>query len=297
MTVYDDNSDKTRIDISHPSPAGIHRQDAIVQIYPPGPTMGKKWELTDTTMFIGRDAACDIVVDNTAVSRRHASLSVTGVNRFLSDLQSTNGTFVNNQQIISHPLAQGDQIKIGDAIFKYLVGSDVESAYHEEIYRMTIIDGLTGICNKRYFLDELARETARAARYQRHLSLIMFDIDHFKSVNDTWGHLAGDAVLAHLARIIRERTRKDEIFARWGGEEFAILLPESPLDAAVGYAETLRRMVEDSRVEFGSMPIRITISMGVASIRGEDMSVDAFIQLADRQLYRAKREGRNRVCS
>ena len=123
-------------------------------------------------------------------------------------------------------------MKVGPTIFKYLSGADVESQYHEEIYRMTIIDGLTQVHNKRYLYEALEREIIRARRHARELSFLMFDIDHFKKINDVHGHLAGDFVLKELARIVQGRIRRDEVFARYGGEEFAIVLPETDLEGA-----------------------------------------------------------------
>ena len=123
-------------------------------------------------------------------------------------------------------LRDSDLVKIGSAIFKFLSGSGIETAYHEEIYRMTIVDGLTGAHNKRYFVEFLEREIARCSRYGRPLSLLMFDIDHFKQINDVHGHLTGDFVLKELARRLLARIRKEELLARYGGEEFAVVLPE-----------------------------------------------------------------------
>src|SRR4029079_13073192 len=141
-------------------------------------------------------------------------------------------------------------LKIGNAIFKFLIGSNIESAYHEEIYRMTIIDGLTQTYNKRYFLETLDREIPRCTRHQRSLSLLMFDIDHFKKINDAHGHLTGDFVLREMARRIRSRVRKEEVFARYGGEEFALVLPETAREQAVKVAEDLRRLVASEAFEF-----------------------------------------------
>ena len=213
------------------------KEDALVVIYPTGPNIGRQYTLRSKAASIGRDPANDIVVDNDAVSRRHAKLTVETGQRILTDLQSTNGSYVNNKPIITHFLQNGDQIKIGDTIFKYLVGSDVESGYHEEIYQMTIRDGLTEIYNKRFFLEALDREMSRAQRYARELAILLFDIDHFKEVNDTYGHLAGDYVLQALARLVSTRARREEIFARYGGEEFVILLPETSKEGAMELAE------------------------------------------------------------
>jgi diguanylate cyclase (GGDEF)-like protein len=294
--MFDQEDDaKTRVtDLPTTKPAEA-QQDVLVQIYPTGPNMGAKIELKQKVVGIGRDATNDIVVSSDSVSRRHARLVLENGQRLITDLQSTNGTYVNEQQIISHPLSHGDQIKIGDTIFKYLLGSDVETAYHEEIYRMTIIDGLTGIFNKRYFLEALEREMSRAQRYTRPLSMLIFDIDYFKRTNDTYGHLAGDYVLQALARLIQTRSRREEIFARYGGEEFVILLPETQLDGSMELAEQLRRRVSSYTFVFEGEEIPITISIGVATNEGENISSEELIRRADEKLYQAKSAGRNCV--
>ena len=270
--------------------------DALVLIYPPGPDMGRKYKLDSNVVNLGRDTSNQIVVNSDSVSRRHARLTIETGQRMITDLQSTNGTYINNMPILSHFLKNGDQLKIGDNIFKYLVGSDVESAYHEEIYTMTIKDGLTEIYNKRYFEEALEREISRAQRHNRKLSILMFDIDFFKKVNDTFGHLAGDYVLRELACIISKRARHEEVFARYGGEEFVVLLPESDGVEAAALAEQLRGLVETHRFEFEGEEIPVTISVGVATMDGNTkMSSPDFIKAADAQLYRAKSEGRNCV--
>lgn len=297
MTIYDD--EKTHIVPIESLVKKVKKfgHDALVQIYPQGPELGKKWELNSDEMVIGRDAVNEVVVAKNAVSRKHAKLTFDGVNRILTDLNSTNGTYLNNRPIQSSLLNQGDQIKIGDAIFKYLVGSNVETAYHEEIYRMTIIDGLTNIYNKRFFMEEINRETARATRHERPLSLIIFDIDHFKKINDSYGHLAGDTVLQHLTRVVSERIRTGEVFARYGGEEFAILLPETKAVGAAILAEQVRALVAETHFVFEGAYIPLTISLGVASFDANDVSSTVFVAKADKKLYAAKASGRNCVVS
>ena len=162
---------------------------------------------------------------------------------------------------------------------------------------MTIVDGLTQIHNKRYLFESLERECIRARRHARDLSVVMFDIDFFKKINDQYGHLAGDHVLRELARIVQERTRRDEVFARYGGEEFTIVLPETSLEGATALAQTIRERVEAHEFVFQSERIPMTISLGCAKLDANDRSAQDLIQRADEKLYEAKRLGRNRVCS
>ncbi len=289
----DDADAKTRVTDAVSLKPTDTQQDALVLIYPAGPNIGRKYELEGKTIVIGRDPSNDIVISSDSVSRRHARITTEGGRRLLTDMQSTNGTYVNEDPIIAQFISQGDQVKVGDTIFKYLAGSDVETSYHEEIYRMTIIDGLTGAFNKRYFMEALEREMSRSQRYGRPLSVLMFDIDHFKRVNDTYGHLAGDYVLQALARVISTRARREEIFARFGGEEFVILLPETEKEGAMELAEQLRRRVGDYDFVFEGEEIPITISVGVATIHGDSLSENELIKLADDKLYEAKKAGRN----
>jgi two-component system cell cycle response regulator len=272
--------------------------DCIVVIYTKQPTLlGKRFPLEASPTRIGRGADNQIVLDGDSVSRRHAQIERRDDGWVVLDVGSTNGTYCNDDQIQGEvTLRNGDRVKVGPTIFKFLSGADVESQYHEEIYRLTIMDGLTQAFNARYLYEALEREIIRARRHERPLSVLMFDIDHFKRINDVHGHLAGDFVLKEIARLIQQRIRRDEIFARYGGEEFAIILPETPLDGAVSLAESLRQKVEENVFSFQADKIKVTISMGVAQLTDNDKVANELIKRADELLYTAKRSGRNRVC-
>jgi two-component system cell cycle response regulator len=269
----------------------------LVQLY--GPELGKKYVLErreEEEFSIGRDEKNFIVVDLDNVSRRHAQVVMRGGKFFVEDLKSTNGTYLNDEELKKEqPLRSGDQVKIGGAIFKFLAGDNVETLFHEEIYQLTISDGLTQVSNKRFFLEFLEREMGRCHRYGRSLSLIMFDLDHFKSINDQSGHLAGDYVLRELAAIIRARVRREECFARYGGEEFAYVLPEIGSENARKFAEKLRKLIEDHRFTFEGKDISVTVSIGVADLTRDMTEPLQFIKIADAALYKAKKGGRNRV--
>jgi diguanylate cyclase (GGDEF)-like protein len=267
----------------------------MVIIY--GRELGRRWMLERPSLVIGRGEACDVVLDMDNVSRRHCEIRLTASGtHIVEDLRSTNGTFVNSEEISGpRELRSGDLVKVGGCIFKYLDGESLESLFHEEIYRMTIVDGLTQIHNKRFFLEFLEREMSRCQRYGRTLSLIMLDIDHFKDVNDTYGHIAGDHVLKEVATAIKARVRKEECFARYGGEEFALVMPEAELDNVRIFAEKIRALVEDRAMEFEGKPIRVTVSLGIAQMATDVSDAEAFIEVADAKLYEAKRGGRNRI--
>jgi len=273
------------------------RGDCLVTIYSKDPAhLGKRYVLEASPTLIGRGHDNHVVLDSDSVSRRHCHIERQGNGWTAVDDGSTNGTYVNDDQISGATrLHSGDRVKVGPTIFKYLSGSDVESLYHEEIYRITIIDGLTQAHNKRHLFEALEKEITRARRYGRDLSCIMFDIDFFKKINDTHGHLAGDYVLKELARVVRSRLRGEETFARYGGEEFCIIAPETPLEGARTLAEDIRKKVEEARFVFQGERIACTISCGVALLTAEDKDGMALIKHSDEQLYTAKRSGRNKV--
>lgn len=271
-------------------------QDCLVVIYSSDQRQfGKRHVLGEEPLTVGRGQENRLVLDNDSVSRRHCRIEKRNASWYVVDLDSTNGTYVNDQQVGEHALRRGDQVKIGDTIIKFLSGSDLEAQYHETIYRMTIIDGLTQIHNKRYLMETLEREIPRARRHGRPLSVVMFDIDHFKRINDTYGHLAGDYVLKELATLVKSRLRPDDVVGRYGGEEFCALLPETPVAGAAAIAEDLRRRVQERRFVFEGEHIPITVSLGCAELSGE-MDVLSLLKAADERLYEAKRGGRNRVC-
>jgi two-component system, cell cycle response regulator len=297
VAVQDEKTRVTAVVQAAGPASGEGTTDCLVVIYTKEPALlGKRFVLDTEVTRIGRGSENQIVLDGDSVSRRHAHVEQRGSVWWAVDDGSTNGTFVNDEQIPQEmSLSNGDRIKVGPTIFKYLAGEDVEAQYHEEIYRMSIIDGLTGAYNKRYLLESLEKEIMRARRHERALSFVMFDIDHFKKINDFHGHLAGDHVLKEIARIVQSRIRRDETFARYGGEEFAIVLPETPLDGSRQLAEGLRARIEASEFVFQSEKISVTISVGLAILsEAERTSID-LIKAADTRLYEAKNGGRNRV--
>jgi diguanylate cyclase (GGDEF)-like protein len=267
----------------------------LVIIY--GADLGRRIPLGAADVECGRAITTEIPLDDDAVSRKHARFAWTGSAYIVSDLGSTNGTFVNDASVRERTLREGDQIKIGRTIFKFIAGSNVELAYHEEIYRLMTFDGLTQVHNKRSFDTTLEREVSRSLRYRRPLSLVLFDIDHFKRINDELGHLAGDAVLRQLASLVNANIRREDTLARVGGEEFALILPELTLEAALSVAEKLRVLVQRTGFRFEERPIPLTVSFGVAllAIDGPAVPPAALYQAADERLYVAKNTGRNRV--
>jgi diguanylate cyclase (GGDEF)-like protein len=294
--------DEERTVITSLNAAAISRPDegneaCLVVIY--GPDLGRRIALQrEGSLEIGRQPNCEFPIDQESVSRRHARIVWTNQHWHVIDLGSTNGTYVNDELVTDRVVRDGDQIKIGRSILKFLESGSVETSYHEEIYRLMTFDGLTNIYNKRFFHETLEREVSRSKRYQRRLSLLVFDIDLFKSVNDTYGHIAGDAVLRQLAAFVRGHLRREDIFSRVGGEEFAVLLPEIPTAEAFAVGEKIRSLVERSNFIFDNISIPLTVSVGVASLTEDPQeSSEAFFARADARLYQAKGAGRNRVCA
>ncbi len=272
------------------------RNACLVHIYPTGLAMGTRHLLGNETIVLGRGDDCDITVVDHSVSRRHVRFDLDIDGYLVTDLDSTNGSFVNDTPARRTPLADGDYVRVGNCLYRFLAGGNVEAEYHEELYRLAILDALTGLYNKRYLLDYLQREIDRSARYSRPLALILFDIDHFKSINDTMGHLAGDLTLRELAGRLRSEICKDDLLARYGGEEFVAVLTEADQATAAALSDQLRRTVKRQPFIFEGREYEVTISLGVASIQGNDVvSPLELIKRADERLYQAKRDGRDCV--
>jgi diguanylate cyclase (GGDEF)-like protein len=278
-------------------PASTARRDAcMVHIYPVGPGMGTRYPLGDSPVVLGRGTDCDIRINDNSVSRRHARVQPGLDGHYAVDLQSTNGTFVNDVPASVCKLNDGDYLRIGNCIYRYLAGGNVEAEYHEEIYRLTIIDALTETYNKRYLLEFLDRELSRSARYGRPVALIIFDLDRFKAVNDEMGHLAGDFTLREVASVVQSCVRKEEVLARYGGEEFVIVLPETNAEGAAVVAERIRDIIDRHQFYYEGKTYRVTVSLGVAATQGyQRLTPSVLIGEADEKLFAAKRAGRNRV--
>ena len=269
----------------------------ILFAHPEDRMLGTRFRLPPHSQLeIGRSSTSDISMPGVrSLSRHHARLEHHGPVVRISDVGSTNGTWVNDRRVSgAQRLRSGDRFQVGALHFKFLHEKDPENAYHEAIYHLVTCDGLTGVFNKRHFDEELAREIGRAQRHRRPLSLIYFDIDHFKMVNDCHGHLCGDYVLQQLVRLVRPFLRPEQVFARVGGEEFAILSPEMPISGGANLAEKLRERFEQASFEYADVDLEITCSFGVAALL-EGMDQEGLYHAADQAMYLSKRTGRNRV--
>lgn len=266
----------------------------LLEIY--GANMGKRRDIDDDSIIIGRGDNCNIIVNDPSVSRNHMKIFRVDKVFYAEDLGSTNRTYVNEDEITGiQRLENGDRIKIGNTIFKFISSQDMEAEYYDQLYQFSIKDGLTGLYNRKSFDDKLESEFSRCKRYGHSLSLVMIDIDYFKNINDTYGHLAGDAVLTNLSKLFGKFFRSVDFIARYGGEEFAVILPETPINGALLTTERIRLAVSQNEVYINQHTIKITISAGISEYSQSFASPTSLIEAADKKLYEAKTNGRNRV--
>lgn len=263
-------------------------------------SVGRMMKLDRGELVMGRATDTHLQVEDDGISRKHCKISMAPNGAYqLVDLGSTNGTFLNGIKVNVATLQDGDKIQIGaSTVLKFSLQDQLEEQYQRSIYESATRDGLTRVFNQKYFLDTLRKEFAYCLRHRVPLSLVMLDLDHFKVLNDTYGHPAGDFVLQEVARRLSETIRQEDLFARYGGEEFCLMLREAPPDRAVRCAERCRGAIGGAPVVFHGTPIRVTISVGVATLLdGEYAQPEDLLAAADAHLYRAKTEGRNRVAA
>jgi two-component system, cell cycle response regulator len=262
-----------------------------------GSNVGEMYRVEGPEIVIGRASGANIRLNDDGISRRHARLLQVGNQVLIEDLNSSNGTLVNGEQVKQLALHDGDKIRVGSTtILKFTYHDHLDESFQQQMYDAALRDGLTKAFNRKYFLDRLETEVAYARRHQARLSLLMFDVDHFKRINDTYGHLAGDYVLARIAKIASNTVRTEDVFARYGGEEFGILCRGVGLENAGILGERLRVLIEGTMFEQEGARVPITVSIGVAA--HPELPVETGLQLiaaADEALYEAKRTGRNRV--
>ena len=267
--------------------------DCFVTVY--GDEVGRMIEFTDVPFVFGRSEEVSVFIDSEHVSREHCVVEREGRHRYLVDLESTNGTFVNDTLVKRHRLVHGDFVQIGDSMFRYLCDTDLRGAYHRAIHDIVITDGLTSALNTVALEDFLEREFARARRHQRAVSLLLLDLDKFSMVNTQLGHVAGDLVLRQFSLMMKRRIRRDELFARVGATRFAIVLPETGPEGAAKFAEILRAKVEAHEFVLDDAALSLTISLGVSSLNTHMTQAQDLLRAAESKLVEAKDGGRNRV--
>ena len=263
-----------------------------------GDEIGAIHPLTKAESVIGRTPEADIVIPETQVSRRHAMVRCADQENQIwevRDLGSTNGTCLDGSPINSAPLRDGDKISIGNSILKFAFLDQHDLNYQQRIAEMIHVDDLTGLLTKRSLYRALEKELLRAGRYGRPIAVLMMDLDFFKKVNDTHGHLVGSACLAGVGKLIRETTRTIDVNGRYGGEEFISFLPETGAEEAQVVAERVRRALDERGFEHDGKPYEVRISIGISLFPDHGRTIESLVHAADLALYRAKETGRNKV--
>jgi two-component system cell cycle response regulator len=275
---------------------GINQKEPAVDVLG-GPAMGQQIVLGEGETVWGRSPDADILIEDEAISRYHFKIKVKDKIATIEDLNSTNGTFVNGTRVKQHVLQPNDKIQISSAtVLRFSYVDPIDTDVHKRIYEMALFDPVTQAHTKRYFLDRIKHEFSHSGRKNFPLSLIMFDLDHFKKVNDTFGHPAGDYVLQKVAEVTQGIVRREDIFARYGGEEFVVLMRDAGEKDASILAERMREAIAQTHFQFEGQDIPVTISLGVACFHhGNIEDAKALIQFADNALYASKEGGRNRV--
>jgi diguanylate cyclase (GGDEF)-like protein len=256
----DDDDDRTIIGVEPlPRDAAKPERDRPYLIVLAGPNVGEMYPVEGVESFVGRGTNATIRLGDDSISRRHVRIVVDGNDVRIEDLGSANGTILNGERVAAAPLRDGDKIQLGSTtILKFTYHDKLEEAFQRQMYDSALRDGLTKVFNKKHMLDRLTVEFAFARRHQTPLAVVMIDIDHFKNVNDTCGHLAGDHVLSKLAATVQAVLRTEDVFGRYGGEEFAILCRgAAPLAAGI-VAERVRATVQQTSFAHEGRAIPVT---------------------------------------
>lgn len=305
------SDEETGVTQSHPrrlvpDASPTERRPVLISLR--GESLAVPIPLDRDNVILGRALDADIRVNDTRASRLHARLSIerdpsTGQQHWkLTDLGSTNGTIVNGHVVTETVLNNGDKIVIGDQLFRFDLLDEIDREFQQQIHRLLAHDELTGLLTSKSFFSELRHETAEAEAESRPFCVLMMDLDHFKEVNDTFGHLVGTKTLEEVGGVIKQALRSGDVAARFGGEEFAAFLLDADYAQALVAAERVRSAVENH--EFAAVRERsdakghpITISIGIAAFPDDAKDPIHLVELADSALYRAKRSGRNRICA
>lgn len=295
LSLADTHTDGLEFFLPSNGPPG---RGCILQIYP-AIAQAEMIRLNSRRSFIGREPSCEITLEDSAVSRTHAAIDLEDSTYFISDLGSRNGTFVDDNLIRDRRRLQGGElIRVGSTILKFMASLDEEAQYHAVVQELMTRDPLTNAFNRSYLMSSLERMLPRHQQTRQSVSVVMIDIDYFKKVNDSHGHIVGDEVLRIFSERIRNALRSSDLLCRFGGEEFVVICPKTVIQDAVRVAERIRLMVASNPFNTQSGVLSITCSLGVAAQDPEyQTSVDELLSKADRLLYAAKSSGRNRTCS
>jgi two-component system, cell cycle response regulator len=261
-----------------------------------GPSTGEMYKLDGPEIVLGRGSAATLRLEGEGISRRHARITQRDGACSIEDLQSANGTIINGEAIVTRGLVDGDKIRLGsDTVLKFTYHDNLDESFQQKMYEAAVRDGLTKAFNKKALLDRLETEFAYAQRHRTPLSLILFDLDFFKRVNDNFGHLAGDEALVRVSAIAQQTVRAEDFFARYGGEEFAVLSRGIVLDQGGVLADRIRVNVERTPIIYEGQRLPVTLSCGISALPSPHYrDGNQLIAGADEALYESKRAGRNR---
>jgi two-component system cell cycle response regulator len=278
-------------------PSKASAKDRHLLIRARGAQLGHVLKLGEQVHRVGRANECEVWLSDDGVSRKHASISFENGGYVIEDTQSANGTFVGGQRVDRAVLRDGDLIQFGpQAVFRYSIADEGQEQLLRQLYEASVTDALTGANNREHFDSQLRMELSFARRHGTDLSLVMFDVDYFKRVNDTYGHPVGDEVLVEISKATRRLVRNEDVFARYGGEEFALILRGIALEGAKTVGERLRERIASLAVKTEHDTLQVTVSVGCASYATTpEQTAEALVQAADKRLYAAKHAGRNRV--
>ena len=261
-----------------------------------GDALGRRFLLDAPEITIGRAPTNGIVIPDDSVSREHAKIFSNGDATTVEDLGSSNGTFIHGARVQSRTkMSDGDILKVGSILLKFFANDNIESTFHDKIYRMATVDAGTQLFNKKYLLETMESEFELSRVYGRPLSVIYYDLDFFKKVNDTHGHNCGDYILRECAQVAKTCMRAEDILARFGGEEFVAILPNADAHTAAELAERIRKAMEDHEFVFEGKRLKQTVSLGVSQNQRAFKTPADRLGDADRKLYQSKNSGRNRV--
>jgi len=262
-----------------------------------GTNVGEMHKIEDKVTVLGRSVDSNIRLIDDGISREHCKIQFNDGVLTVEDMSSRNGTFCNGQRLSRRELKDGDKLQLGKTtILKFTYQDHLEESFQRQMLESALRDGLTGAYNKRYFMDRLDSEIKFSLRHKVNLALMFFDLDKFKSVNDIYGHMAGDKVLAVFAESVQKSIRNEDVFARYGGEEFAILTRAISRADVFQFADRIREDTANLIIESDGVYIPITVSIGISTIPEDGAETpEDFLKAADKMLYEAKRLGRNRV--
>ena len=280
--------------------AGPSAPDRALLTVLSGHHVGRAFTIDRDETVIGRGSDASVHFGDVGISRRHARIvRAVGGGHTLEDLGSTNGVFINGRPVQRADLADGDRVQVGPSlVLRFSIVAADEEAVALQLYEGSTKDALTRIYNRGYAVQRLIEEIAYAHRHGTPLGLVLLDIDHFKRINDSLGHPAGDGVLRVVSAQVQRMIRKEDVFARYGGEEFVVIVRGIELKNMRVLAERIRKGVERLSIPWESRMLNVTVSIGVAALSECEAGarLEALTSLADERLYEAKRGGRNRVC-